>query len=268
MSNTTVLIPHYNNLSSLQKTLKSIYHSKKIDVLVIDDGSEINKIPELPKLNSFLNPNVYLSVLNIGENKGIAYALNYGLDYILKEKKNQFIARIDCGDVCVSNRFEIQEQFLIENKEVDVVGSWVRWIDSKGEQVFCKKPPEKHKKIKRKMSVRCTLIHPSTMYRTTIVDSVGKYPDNYEAAEDYAYFFDIANHSQTANIPKFLTNVEHNEQGISNSKRKEQSKSKLKVIVNYSPLNLHLLYGLVYNIFLMSIGPATILKFKTKIFSH
>ena len=45
----------------------------------------------------------------------------------------------------------------------------MRWLDSDGKQVFCKKPPTTHKKIRRKMSIRCSLIHPSTMYRLSIV---------------------------------------------------------------------------------------------------
>lgn len=267
MSKTVVLIPHYNNLDCLRKTLNSIHHNECIDVLIVDDGSECVHKASIERVKESLNQNVSLEILMLDENKGITHALNHGLDYILKERKHKFIGRIDCGDICVSNRFELQEQFLTNNKDVGVVGSWVKWLDTDGKQVFCKKPPTLHKKIKRQMSIRCSLIHPSTMFRMSVVDNIGKYPCSYEAAEDYAYFFDIANHAETANIPKFLTGVEHNNEGISISKRKEQSKSKLKVIFDYSPFNFHFLYGIIYNLCLMSVGPATILRMKTKIFS-
>jgi len=268
MSKTIVLIPHYNNLDCLRKTLRTIYHNSSLDVLVVDDGSDAHQSPDLELLDASSNENVTVEVLKLKENKGIAHALNYGLDHILKENKHRFIARIDSGDICVSNRFEMQEQFLENNEKVGVVWSWVKWLDVEGRQVFCKKPPILHKKIKRKMSIRCSLIHPSTMYRLSVVQKIGKYPSSYAAAEDYAYFFDISKYTETANIPKFLTGVEHNKEGISNSKRKEQSRSKLKVIFNYSPLNVYFLYGIIYNLCLMSIGPDTILKMKTKIFSH
>lgn len=265
---TIILIPYYNNIKCLNKTLSSIMHTNGIDVLIVDDGSKDEQAPTLVKLKDSLNKNVSLEILRLNENQGIANALNYGLEHILKYKKHQFIARIDSGDVCVENRFEIQENYLIKNKEIDLVGSWVRWLDSEGKIAFCKKPPTAHKQIKKLMSVRCSLIHPSTMYRVSMVSNLGKYPTKFEAAEDYAYFFDIANKTKVANIPAFLTDVEYNEKGISVSRRKTQNKSKLKVILRHSPFNFYFLYGIIFNLCLMSVGTATILKMKVKIFKN
>ena len=39
MSNIIVLIPHYNNLIGLKKTIASINEDISVDILVIDDGS-------------------------------------------------------------------------------------------------------------------------------------------------------------------------------------------------------------------------------------
>lgn len=39
MPNIIVLIPHYNNLIGLKKTIASINEDISIDILVIDDGS-------------------------------------------------------------------------------------------------------------------------------------------------------------------------------------------------------------------------------------
>ena len=267
MKNTVVLIPHYNNLDCLVRTLQSICHTKGIDVLVVDDGSDKSMLPDFSTLQKELNENVSLEVLKVGKNKGITKALNIGLDHILKNKKHQFIARIDCGDVCVSNRFEIQEDFLFKNEGIALVGSWVKWIDNKGKVVFCKKPPLKHQEIKKRMSVRCSLIHPSTMFRYSVVKEIGKYPEEYEAAEDYAYFYAITNKYKAANIPEFLTSVEYTESGISATKRKEQNRSKLKIIYDFSPFDFRFLYGIIFNLVLMTLGPNTILKVKTKVFN-
>jgi glycosyltransferase involved in cell wall biosynthesis len=40
MSNIIILIPHFNNLSGLQRTIGSINEELMPDILVIDDGSE------------------------------------------------------------------------------------------------------------------------------------------------------------------------------------------------------------------------------------
>jgi glycosyltransferase involved in cell wall biosynthesis len=269
MNNSIILIPHYNNLSKLIITLKSISHKIGIDILVVDDGSDTKNNPNYNDLVKVLDKNVSLEVINFKENKGITNALNYGLDYILKKSEHLFIARIDCGDVCVKNRFKIQEDFLLQNKDVDIVGSWVKWLDMKtGAQVFCKKPPTEHKKIKKQMSVRCSLIHPATMYRLSAVEKIGKYPSHYEAAEDYAYFFYMTKNGKAANIPKFLTSVEHNKNGISHSKRKEQSRNKVKIIYKYSSLNFNSIYGIFYNAILMTIPQHTVNRLKSKFYNN
>jgi glycosyltransferase involved in cell wall biosynthesis len=267
MINTVVLIPHYNNLECLERTLESIYHAKGIDVLVVDDGSDGCMLPSFEMLQKVLNANVHLELIKLNKNEGITHALNVGLDHILINKKHHFIARIDCGDLCVYNRFERQENFLINNNDIALVGSWVKWVDGKGEVVFCKKPPINHKEIQRRMSVRCSLIHPSTMFRYSVVEELGKYPEEYEAAEDYAYFYKIINQYRVANIPEFLTTVEYTDDGISSTKRKEQNRSKLKIICAYSPVNFLFIYGMIFNLVLMTIGSSTILKIKKKVFN-
>lgn len=266
-SNTIVLVPHYNNVQGLMNSLRSIKHSNSIDVLVVDDGSDNNQLPNIPEINNILNKNVNVKIIEISLNGGITNALNVGLDYILKKKTHRFVARLDCGDVCVANRFSIQEKFLLNNNSIDIVGSWVKWVDNKSKKdIFCYKPPTNHKKIRRMMAVRCNIIHPSVMYRLSVVEALGKYPLNFEAAEDYAYFFNMANRSQTANIAKFLTKVEYNPKGISYAKRKEQNKSKLKIVLKYGKFNFHTVYGIAYNIGLMAVPSKIVLKMKKQLF--
>lgn len=231
MTKTIILIPHYNNLKGLTKSLSSIYHKKGIDVLIIDDGSNDIEIPTASYLSSFLNVNVNLNILLLHKNNGITNALNYGLSYILEKNNYKYIARLDCGDTCVKNRFRLQEDFLEKNKDVALVGSWVKWINNNSnKEIYTFNPPISDKKIKRKMSIRCNIIHPAAMYRVSIVKRVGLYPINYKAAEDYAYFFKIMKKGKVANIPKYLTQVEHNINGISAKNKRTQSKSMNKLI--------------------------------------
>ncbi|NQY68606.1 MAG: glycosyltransferase [Flavobacteriales bacterium] len=267
VNSSVVLVPHYNNVEGLITTLESISHKSGIDVLVVDDGSNKSQVPVLSVLNQHTNEGVSLILIHISENSGITNALNLGLDYILQKNKNKFVARLDCGDVCVANRFKLQENFLNTNNKIDIVGSWVKWVDTiSGEKVFSNKPPISHEKIKRKMSIRCNMIHPSVMYRLSVVESLGKYPNNYEAAEDYAYFFNIAKHFRTANIPKFLTKAEFNKNGISHIKRKIQNKSKLRIVLKYGDFNFHLVYGVLYNLLLIALPYSLLFRIKKEIY--
>lgn len=263
---TIILIPHYNNLVGLRKSLSNIFHKTGVDVLVIDDGSTKELRPELTSLKAYLNPNVNLEIDYLPNNRGITETLNYGLNRILEKGKHEFIARIDCGDTCVKNRFSLQEDYLETNPDVSLVGSWVKWINNaSNKHVFSYRPPCEYKKIKKRMSIRCNVIHPSVMYRVDIVKKVGIYPLNYNAAEDYAYFFEMAKHSKIANIPKFLTHTEHNKEGITAQNKRTQNKSKLKIVMKYGKRDLYLLYGILLNLILIYTPASLIFKVKSQL---
>ena len=59
MNSLIIVIPHYNDLDGLKKTLLSVIEDIKIDVIVVDDGSE-DKIDE-SKLN--FNRKYFLQIL-------------------------------------------------------------------------------------------------------------------------------------------------------------------------------------------------------------
>ena len=263
---TIIIIPHYNNIEGLTKTIQSIHHRTGIDLLVIDDGSDKDQTPTSSLLEKLVNKNVSLNIISHEENRGITEALNFGLKYILEKDTHQYIARLDCGDTCVVNRFHLQEDFLAENKEIELVGSWVKWLNSETkEEVFSYRPATENKKIKKRMSIRCNLIHPSVMFRVSTVKKIGFYPSKYKAAEDYAYFFEIVKQGKAANIPKFLTQVEHNVNGLTNQNKRLQSRSKLKIVMKYGRKDLHFLYGIAFNLVLISTPAKLVHKIKSTI---
>ena len=265
---TVVLIPHYNNLKGLKTSITSVWHPKGIKILVVDDGSEDNQKPDTEELRKLAAYNVSVDVFYLKANRGICIALNLGLEYILNHYKNKYIARLDCGDYSVRNRFLIQEEYLKDNPRIALVGSWVKFIGTEGQGLFRITPPLHHKKILRYMPVRCNFIHPTVMYRTSVLNEIGYYPSDYSAAEDYAFFYEIAKKYQTANIGKCLTYVFQDPNGISQQNRFIQNKSKLKVILNYSKLNIYSVYGVFFTIALRYFPTRLVQRTKKIIYSY
>jgi hypothetical protein len=93
-------------------------------------------------------------------------------------------------------------------------------------------------------------IHPSIMFRIKVIDEVGLYPTNYKYAEDYAYFFKIIKKLKTANINKILLQYEVNPKGLSINKRKQQLRSRLKIILDNFDGSFYAFYGLFRNLIL------------------
>jgi glycosyltransferase involved in cell wall biosynthesis len=247
MNRVIVLIPHYNNIEGLVKSISSIGNEENIDVLIVDDGS-IDKIEEDKIYHSFkANGVVFIDYLEV--NKGIEHALNRGLKIIL-EKGYEFTARLDCGDTCVFNRFKTQEVFLETHKEIVLVGSDVNFTDKKGKVLYNLKTPKNDADIKKKMYINAMHIHPTIMFRNEILKTIGLYPVTYKAAEDFAFFFKIIQKYKVANINSNLVNCELNPNGISSVQRKVQAKNRIKIILKYFYFGIYPIYGLIRSIVL------------------
>jgi glycosyltransferase involved in cell wall biosynthesis len=260
-----IIIPHYNNLKGLKKSLASISDIEPVDVLIIDDGSKI-KPDEKELKKEFPQINDIKVILN-DKNRGIEYVLNDGLKYAL-EHNYKYISRLDCGDICYPERFQIQKDFLDKNPDIYLIGSYVEMIDTKGNTLFIYKPPTTHEKITKKMCINNVFIHPSVMFRKEVIKKVGFYPLNYKYAEDYAYFYKIVKTYKVANIDKVLLKCEINPLGISLSKRKIQLKSRIKVILDFCDCSWIKLYSLIRNFIMFIIPYSIILKIKKIILDH
>lgn len=240
MKKCCVLIPYYNAGESLLESIESIdYEYIKPDVIVVDDGSLVTKASTV--LLKYEGP-LTIKLLELEKNKGIEHALNHGLSTYAKDY--EFIARLDCGDICQNNRFEKQVKYLEDNKSCYLIGSWVDFTDMDRNHLYTVKHPSNYDSIKNLMFLNATFTHPTVIFRNDVVESVGLYPTNYPAAEDYAYFFSIIKKHPASNIEESLVACTIDPNGISTKKRKTQIKSRLSVIIKNFTFNQYSVYGL------------------------
>lgn len=263
LSETVVLIPHFNNPSGILKSIKSIKEKEPMDVLIVDDGSVNGKIDE-DFLKAHSPKSVSLIFQYLHSNLGIEHALNKGLEYI-SNTHYKYIARLDCGDICVPNRFLIQRTFLNDHPEIAMVGSFVKFFDMEGKHVFDLKLPMKHEQIKKKMYINAMFIHPTIMFRKEIIDKIRGYSTRFKAAEDYDFFFRIIRHYEVANLDQFLVHCEMNPSGISIKKRRTQVYSRIKLIVANFYFGLYPIYGLLRNLIIYILPYRFILLLKKAI---
>jgi glycosyltransferase involved in cell wall biosynthesis len=86
------------------------------EIIIVKDGM----LPiELEEILVSWQKKLPLKIVGYKANKGLAYALNYGLNYCTSE----LIARMDSDDICLPDRFEKQIDYFKQHKEVVVVGS-------------------------------------------------------------------------------------------------------------------------------------------------
>jgi glycosyltransferase involved in cell wall biosynthesis len=130
MNKISVLIPTYNVEDYIEESITSILNQtyKNIEVIVVDDCSTDNTYSILENIAFKDNR---LKVYRNIENKKISYTLNKALKY----STGEYIARMDGDDVCSLDKLEIQMNYLINNKNIDLVGVSTISIDEEGREI-------------------------------------------------------------------------------------------------------------------------------------
>lgn len=240
LNEVAVLIPVYNDNDEIIKTLNSIDEKyNDFTVFIVDDGSR----DPIAIKNCNYSFNIVTHRLSV--NSGITKALNAGLEFIRKKNKYKYIARLDAGDRQEKNRLYYQWLHLVENDTTYMVGSNVSFFNSEGEHIVETFLPLSYHDIKKKMYVMSTFIHPAVMFRIDVLSLVGDYSLNYPAAEDYEYFIRISKKLKTENMPSILIRCLDRVNGISNTKRKIQLKSVLRVLIKNREINVYWFFGVL-----------------------
>lgn len=241
--NIAVLIPVYNDRQGLIDSINSIQEDISVDLVIIDDGSSEKLQQEF--LRSHFNKGT-LHLITLEKNSGIEKALNTGLEYIYS-KNYEYVARLDSGDLCMPQRFQKQRELFLSDRDLYLVGSQVSYIDLNGRFLFNSSFPESSEKLKKFTYLNSYIVHSAAMFKREVIDEIGYYSYNFPAAEDFEYFFQIIKKFKAVVHPEILLKVLINPSGISNSQRKRQVKSKLKVIWKFRYFGLYPILGLLRN---------------------
>ncbi len=223
-----VLMPVFNDQSGLETSLQCLEQEPEtFDVVVVDDGSE----PPITVDTDAWKHTVKL--LTLERNMGIEHALNRGLDYIL-ENGYTYTARLDAGDISKPGRINGQLSVLEKSPEVGIVGTWVEFInEDNGEYFYTFKAPEQDRQIRRKMKENTAFVHSSVMFRTELINKLGKYSSDYKAAEDYELWARMLEVTAGYNLQQPLVQKEVNMGGISATKRKVQVGNRIRINLKY-----------------------------------
>jgi len=195
----SVVLPVYNCEKYIKEAVTSVLEQtySNLEIIIIDDCST-DKTSEI--LHSFKDER--LIIARNEENLKIAKSLNKGMSLAT----GKYIARMDADDICHPTRFEKQVAFLEENKDTDILGTNIVFIDdkSKVQGKFVSLPTGKHltKFLLSRMSV---IAHPTVMMRASVRnDFEDLYKENYPHAEDYELWLRLSKKFNISNLNDYL----------------------------------------------------------------
>lgn len=205
MTDLAVIMSVYQNdkLDFIKESVQSILSQTytQFDFYIVFDG------PVTAEVDNFISSldDKRIKLHRLEKNTGLAGALNYLLEIVLKDPKYELIARMDADDISASTRLEIQHKFFQSNPDISCIGSWYQQIDEFGNVISYEKLPLEHTEIKLFFMKRSPLAHSSVMYRKGLIEKAGYYPTDTLRLEDNVLWGNaFLKGLKFSNVPEFL----------------------------------------------------------------
>jgi len=191
------VLPVYNGEKYLAESLDSVFAQtyQNWELVIINDGSSDgteNLILHYQDRRIKYLPN--------DGNKGIIFSLNRGIE----ESKGTYIARLDADDIALPLRLEKQVEFLSENPEFAMCGSYFQTIDSNGRLLKNVEFPANNRDAQSFLLLHNCFCHSAIMMRTNIAKEL-KYDEKFQVCEDYDLWYRISRTGKILNLPVCTT---------------------------------------------------------------
>ncbi|WP_198650483.1 glycosyltransferase [Saccharospirillum mangrovi] len=192
--------------SFLDEAIRSVWDDqtqKPSQIVIVKDG------PLTRELDSVIGGwserlGDILTLVSLKENKGLGAALNAGME----KCSYDLVARMDTDDRAVPDRFELQYAFMKQSPEIAASSGLVEeWDESFERRISVRKLPTESSELFEYAKRRCPLSHPAVMFRKSVVQGVGGYPE-LRKAQDYALWsMLLVNSYSIANIDACLVKM-------------------------------------------------------------
>lgn len=264
MSKVAVVVAAHNAERTIVAAVESVLSSPVgCRVFVVDDCS---KKPVADCLRQFSDR---VEVIRLDKNVGPAEARNVALRKIL-DADFDYVAIMDADDISTPARLEKQVAFMDSHPNVGVCGSWLREFHHSTRATIRIFPrPSDPQAVRNLMFFNNAVPHASSMIRVEAFRRVGLYSVNYPVAEDYELLRRIGLHYDLTNLPEFLVHYRISPTGISQTRRAQQLRDRLRIQVKYfEPLKWQAWAGIAQTLLTMVVPRELFHWVKAKVSSY
>ena len=186
----------------LKESLESILNQTILpeEVVIVKDGplaEQLNTVIEYFK-RTFSGK---VKIIELSENKGLGVALAIGIQAC----SHDIVARMDSDDIATSFRFEKQLRVLLDNPEIDLIGSHIKeFIGNEANVIATRKVPLSHNEIVKFAKKRNPFNHMTVMYRKSKVLASGNYQTCFDFEDYYLWTQMLMKGAKTCNIDDYL----------------------------------------------------------------
>ena len=202
--NFSVLLSIYKkeNPVFLNEALQSILDKQIIkpnEIIIVKDGLLTHSLDLILKNFSTKYSDI-VKICGYEKNRGLGYALNYGL----KLCSNELIFRMDADDISIAKRFKLQLDFMSKNSEISILGSTIEeFNDIPGDLKRFRKVPKSSIEIDKNKLNRNPFNHMTVCFKKSHILKVGGY-SHMPGYEDYYLWLRVLNFYKGHNLDKPL----------------------------------------------------------------
>jgi len=193
----SVILPVHNSEQYLRDAIQSILKQTYVnfELLILISATTNKESKNI--INSFSDTRIR-HIYRTNE-ETMPKALSLGMD----EARGKYMARMDADDVSLSNRFYEQVNFLENNPDIGMVGTWIKTI-GQGKS-YINKYPTLPESIKTNLLFSVSFAHPTVMMKKELFDNYKlRYNGSLNHGEDYDLWTRCASCFPMANIDKVL----------------------------------------------------------------
>ena len=184
----------------LNQCLESIKNNtlQPTKIVLVKDGEISDEITSC--INAW-SEKLPIQIVGYEKNQGLAYALNYGLQFV----ETELVARMDSDDICYLDRFEKQIKFLEDNPNISLLSGYIDEFNLDQNEISSTRTvPLENNEIKVSLKKRNAFNHMAVMFKKSAILESGGY-QVVPYFEDYDLWVRVVQCGfQVANIPEKL----------------------------------------------------------------
>ena len=195
----SLLMCVYNGQTHLREAVESILNQsfRDLELVIVDDGSTDSS---WQILTEYSTKDSRIVLIQNEANLGLEKSLNKGL----AATKGEYFARQDADDVSLSNRLQLQVDFLDNHPEVGALGTAVELINEQGNTIGKNSLPADRESLQSLLLFNNFMHHSTLMARSSLMQQLGGYDETMRYVEDYDLWWRLSCLSGLATLPNIL----------------------------------------------------------------
>jgi glycosyltransferase involved in cell wall biosynthesis len=229
----SVLTPAYQAAAFIQETAESVLSQScpDFEYILIDDASRDETYPLITKLaqrDDRIRP--YSNQIN----QGIAETRNA----CVKQARGKYVLWQDADDISLPDRIADLVEFMEENPEVGICGSYMQPFGSSGAGEI-KTYPTSDVEMRKSIFKISVVSQPTAILRRECFEKVGIYNSRYINTEDLDMTFRIGMQYELGNVPKVLLKYRLHEQSTTSKNMRAMLRDTVTIRSAYAKLGAY-----------------------------